>query len=404
MRASHRRVACCNGSAGNVRFGVVTLAATGMKIRNTETSVTFLRIMSRHYSRLLLVALLLFAAGPVSGQETAPRTVLRVGTTNAPPFAMKLGNGKWSGISIELWRELAGGLGLQFQLEERDLPGLLAGLRDGSLDAGVSAMTITADREKVMDFTHPFFIAGLSIAVRSESPTLHWLHVAEKFLSLHFLYLVGALMLVLFIAGFLVWIFERRKNAAHFTNKLPHGIGEGIWWAVVTMTTVGYGDRAPKSLGGRVVAIVWMFVSIIILSSFIAAITSSLTLSQLGASVQGLPDLKRIQVGSLKESTGEAFLTGQGIESVSFGTTPAGLEALADGDIDAFVLDAPILKYRIHSQYQGRLQVLPQVFDQQYYGIALPSDSKLREPLNRSLLLYIRTEDWKSELRRYLGS
>jgi polar amino acid transport system substrate-binding protein len=374
-----------------------------MTIRNMKTPVDLLRTIPRNFFALFLIALLLFAAGPAGAQETPSRTVLRVGTTDAPPFAVKLGNGQWSGISIELWRNLAAGLGLRFELVERTLPELLAGLQDGSLDAGVTAITITADREKVMDFTHPFFVAGLATAVRSEGAALHWLHVAEKFLSLHFLYLIGALMLVLFVAGSLVWIFERRKNAAHFANKLPHGLGDGFWWAVVTMTTVGYGDRAPKSLGGRVVAIVWMFVSIIILSSFIAAITSSLTLSQLGASVQGLPDLKRIRVGSLKDSTGEAFLTGQDIESVSFGTTPSGLRALVDSEIDAFVLDAPILKYRIHSHYRGRLQVLPEVFDQQYYGIALPNGSNLREPLNRSLLLYIQSEDWKAQLKRYLG-
>lgn len=377
-----------------------------MKIRNTETSVTSRSKVSRQYQYcgLLLAALLLFAAGPASAQETAPRPVLRVGTTDAPPFAMKLGNGKWSGISIELWRELAAGLGLRFELEERTLPELLAGLQDGSLDAGVTAITITADREKVLDFTHPFFTTGLATAVRFEGATLHWLHVAEKFFSLHFLYLVGALTLVLLVAGFLVWIFERRNNADQFISKMPKGIGEGIWWAVVTMTTVGYGDKSPKSLGGRVVAIVWMFSSIIILSSFTAAITSSLTVSQLGASVQGLPDLKRVRVGSLKDSTGETFLTGQDVESVSFDTTASGLQALAGGKIDAFVLDAPILKYRIHTQYRGRLQVLPQIFDQQYYGIALPEGSDLREPLNRSLLLYIQTEDWKTQLRRYLGS
>jgi len=363
-------------------------------------------MMSRpyRYCGLLLAALLLFVAAPASAQKAAPGPVLRVGTTNVPPFAMKLKNGQWSGISIELWRELANELGLRYELRERNFGDLLPGLQDGSLDAVVSAITITADREKLMDFTQPFFITGLGTAVRSENSALHWLHVARKFLSLHFLYLIGVLMLVLLIAGFLVWIFERRNNAEHFASKLPKGIGEGIWWAVVTMTTVGYGDKSPKSLGGRVVAVVWMFSSIIILSSFTAAITSSLTISQLDASVHGLPDLKRVRVGSLKGSTSEAFLTGQNVVGIGFATPSGGLRALDDGKIEAFVLDAPVLKYLIHQKYQGRLQVLPEVFDQQYYGIALPEGSSLREPLNRSLLLYIQTEDWKAQLERYLGS
>lgn len=360
-------------------------------------------MMPHRFYALFLLALLLLAIGPARAQEPSPRAVLRVGTTDAPPFAMKLGNGQWSGISIELWRDLSAGLGLRFELEERTLPGLLAGLQDGSLDAGVTAITITADREKLMDFTHPFFTTGLATAVRSEGATLHWLHVAEKFFSLHFLYLVGFLILVLFLAGFLVWVFERRNNAAQFVREIPKGIGEGVWWAIVTMTTVGDNDKSPKSLPGRIVAVVWMFASIVILSSFIAAITSSLTVSQLGATVQGVPDLKRLRVGCLKGSTGETFLTGQDVASQGFETTAYGMQALADGKIDAFVLDAPILKYRIHMAYRGRLEVLPQIFDPQYYGIALPFGSKLRKPLNQSLLSYIETEDWKAQLERYLG-
>ena len=365
--------------------------------------MSFLRKISRNYFRLVLIALLLFAAGPAIGQQKPPPHVLRVGTTSAPPFSMKLRDGKWTGISIELWRELAAELGLEFRLEERKFTDLLAGLEDGSLDVGVTAITVTAERESVMDFTHPFFITGLAIAVPSEGAPLHWLRVAEHFLTLHFLYVVVALTLVLVAAGFLVWVFERRRNPEHFNGELPQGIGEGVWWAIVTMTTVGYGDKSPKSLGGRVVATAWMFVSIIILSSFTAAITSSLTISQLGGSVKGLADLNHLRVGSIEGSTGAAFLTDHDIEAVRFVNVSAALQALAHRGIDAYVGDAAILRYMVNKQYRGRLQVLPQTFEQQYYGIALPSGSALREPLNRSLLLYIRSEDWKEKLRQYLG-
>ncbi len=374
-----------------------------MEIRNAKPSVIFLRMISRNYFRLFLIALLLFAAGPAIGQQKPPPHVLRVGTTSAPPFSMKLRDGKWTGISIELWRELAAELGLEFRLEERKFTDLLAGIEDGSLDVGVTAITVTAERESVMDFTHPFFITGLAIAVPSEGAPLHWLRVAEHFLTLHFLYVVVALILVLVAAGFLVWIFERRRNPEHFNGELPEGIGEGVWWAIVTMTTVGYGDKSPKSLGGRVVATAWMFVSIIILSSFTAAITSSLTISQLGGSVKGLADLNHLRVGSIDGSTGAAFLTDHDIEAVRFVNVSAALQALAHRGIDAYVGDAAILRYMVNKQYRGRLQVLPQTFEQQYYGIALPSGSALREPLNRSLLLYIRSEDWKEKLRQYLG-
>jgi CubicO group peptidase (beta-lactamase class C family) len=49
---------------------------------------------------------------------------------------------------------------------------------------------------------------------------------------------------------------------------LMPGIGIGIWWATVTMTTVGYGDKAPMTPGGRIVGLIWMFVGVITISGF----------------------------------------------------------------------------------------------------------------------------------------
>ena len=94
-----------------------------------------------------------------------------------------------------------------------------------------------------------------------------------------------ALALVLMVAGFCIWLFERRQNAAQFgEGSVARGLGDGFWWSAVTMTTVGYGDKAPKTFGGRVVALIWMFVSLIIIASFTASIAASLTANRLAES------------------------------------------------------------------------------------------------------------------------
>lgn len=54
-----------------------------------------------------------------------------------------------------------------------------------------------------------------------------------------------------------------------------HSVGEGLWWAVQTVTTVGYGDVVPKAVGGRVVATILMVAGIGIISVVTAVITAA---------------------------------------------------------------------------------------------------------------------------------
>src|SRR5699024_8670775 len=109
-----------------------------------------------------------------------------------------------------------------------------------------------------------------------------------------------ALCGVLLMAGAGVWAFERRKNPEEFRSDAPKGLADGFWWAAVTMTTVGYGDKAPKTLGGRVIGLIWMFTSVIVISSFTAAIATSLTVGQLSSTVQGVEDLGGVRAATVQ--------------------------------------------------------------------------------------------------------
>ncbi len=342
----------------------------------------------------------LLCSSAAAQRAPAPDSVLVVGTKEAPPFAMQV-DGVWQGISIDLWRSIAAELGLFFVFEEADLEGLIDGVATGRFDAGVAALTITAAREEVLDFTHPFYVAGLGIAVRAEGGA-GWWAVARALVSPQLLKVLALLFGLLLVIGLLMWFFERRRNP-QFEEAPGQGIASGFWWSAVTMTTVGYGDKAPVTLGGRVVALVWMFVAIIIISSFTAAITSALTVSQLDTAVQGPDDLPSVRVGALPASTSAAYLDGERLSFRAFGTAEAGLQALANNEIDAFVYDKPILRYLVNKDFEGDLEVLDALFETQYYGIALPPGSPLDEPVNRVLLERIRHADWQDVLYRYLG-
>jgi len=354
--------------------------------------------------RLSLLNHLLLFLTCFAGHAQVPttHTPLIVGTKVAPPFAMKGADGQWTGISIELWQELAAQLKLDYQFKELELESLLSGVESNSLDAAVAAITVTSDRERVMDFTHPFYTTGLGIAVFAPSGP-PWLAVLRRVLSWQFLTVIGLLTLVLMSVGLLVWLFERRRNSEHFGGKAIEGIGSAFWWSAVTMTTVGYGDKAPRTFAGRVVGLIWMFAAIIIISSFTAAITSALTVSQLGSSIRGPGDLPGVRVAAVASSTGEQYLKLRQINYQGFPDALSALKALASGLADAVVHDAPILKYLAKEKFAGTVTVLPNTFIRQDYAIAVPQGSPLRETLNRVLEREIRSPHWQEIVFHHLG-
>ncbi|MFN2168308.1 MAG: ABC transporter substrate-binding protein, partial [Anaerolineae bacterium] len=162
-------------------------------------------------------------------------------------------------------------------------------------------------------------------------------------------------------------------------------------------------DKAPMTLAGRIIGLVWMFASIILISGFTAAIASSLTVGELGQTIRGVDDLRGKRVLSLDSSTSAAYLDEKLIRYKTAPDLSDALAVLAAGRADAVVYDAPILRYLVNEGYASELQVLPTVFARQDYGIALPSGSPLREELNRHILRIIRTPEWNRMLEAYLG-
>lgn len=111
--------------------------------------------------------------------------------------------------------------------------------------------------------------------------------VLDTILSKTFFGIVAALLLAMLVSAVGVYLFERRHNAAEFNKSWPRGVAAGMWWAAVTLTTVGYGDKVPRSTGGRVIGFLWMFVGLFIVASFTAAVTSALTVTRLRSQING---------------------------------------------------------------------------------------------------------------------
>ncbi|XP_031569206.1 uncharacterized protein LOC116303754 [Actinia tenebrosa] len=77
-------------------------------------------------------------------------------------------------------------------------------------------------------------------------------------------------------SGIFVWALEYRINRSQFPKNFFTGSYEGFWWAFVTMTTVGYGDKTPKSVCGRLFGVLWILIGLVIIAVFTAGATNSL--------------------------------------------------------------------------------------------------------------------------------
>lgn len=360
-----------------------------------------------HCTRRASLVLALFLAIPAAAQEASRDTADRrgegivVALKPAAPFVMRGDDGEWDGIAVELWRRVARDAGVDYTFREADIEGLIDAVEAGEVSVGVAALTVTAERERQIDFTHPYYHGGLGIAVPIKPDGLGLRAIFSLF-SPPVLAVIGGLALLLLGVGFIVWLAERRRNADQFGGGVVHGLANGFWFSAVTMTTVGYGDKAPVSPVGRFVTLIWMFTSIIVISFFTGGIASAITAAQLSSDIRGPEDLDTARIGAIEGTATLAALRARGIQARRFETIDTLLDALDEGKIDAAVHDAALLAYRIYAD-ERPARMLEATFQQQPYAFALPPADDRREQINRAILDVIASDDWQAVTDRYLA-
>lgn len=331
-----------------------------------------------------------------------PTKPLRVGYAGHPPFIQN-SKGKPSGISWEIWEAVADKAGWKYTVKNyTDVPTAISELKAGKMDVLVGPVSITADRVQDAVFTQPYFQSSLAILSHSEPPTF-WQRLSP-FFSRAFFVAIGILLLVLAIVGTLIWLAERRTSTEDFPRSPARGIGNGIWCAVVTMTTVGYGDRAPATLLGRIVAGTWMVLSLIVATSLIAGIASTLALSSV-ASVQitTAEQMHGHKIAVVTDSPSVSFVRHFGGKIIAVDSIAEGFRLLKNRSVKAFVYDRPQLLYYLQEHQDNDLKVSKAEYMRQGYGFALPLDSKLIRPLDIDLLKLDETGRIKRILKEWLG-
>jgi polar amino acid transport system substrate-binding protein len=344
--------------------------------------------------RRLVIILLGFCF--VFSASTASAQTLQVYTKPIEPFSFER-DGKALGFSIDLWERVAQKIGQPYELHwVKTVGDLIDALKTKKADIAVAAISITAEREALVDFSTPFYESGLGVLVKARGQSATSV-IADALFTTTVLKFCIALFLILIIVAHLIWFFERHANADQFPKPYLRGIGESAWWAISTILSGGCDAKGPVVVVGRIVAAFWMLLCIIVITYFTAAITTIMTVNQLSSDIKGINDLPGKPVATVKGSTAERYLQEHRVKVNAFETIDGAYEALERDVVVAVVYDQPILDYHVKLGGASSEQVVGRLFQRQNYGIGLQENSPYRKQIN-SALLQLREEGVLDEL------
>ncbi|KAJ0781710.1 putative periplasmic binding protein-like I [Helianthus annuus] len=257
----------------------------------------------------------------------------------------------------------------------------------GVYDGAVGDIVITTNRTRIVDFTQPYAASGLVVVapfkkmntgawafLRPFSPTL-WAVTAAFFL----------------VVGTVVWILEHRIND-DFRGSPKSQIITILWFSFSTLF-FAHRENTASTLG-RIVLLMWLFVVLIINSSYTASLTSILTVQQLSSPIKGIDTLKKSndRIGYQVGSFAERYLVDEvGIHEsrlVPLGTPDAYADALLkgskNGGVAAIVDERPYIELFLSNQCKFR--VVGREFTKSGWGFAFPRDSPLAVDLSTAIL------------------
>ncbi|CAN6200763.1 unnamed protein product [Urochloa humidicola] len=256
-----------------------------------------------------------------------------------------------------------------------------------SLDAAVGDFAIVRNRTRIAEFTQPYIESGLVIVAPVKQATSSAWAFLKPF-TLEMWCVTGALFI---FVGIVVWILEHRTNE-EFRGSPRRQVITIFWFSFSTMF-FSHRQNTVSALG-RFVLIIWLFVVLIINSSYTASLTSILTVQQLATGIAGIDDLISsalpigYQAGKFTRSYLIEELSVPESRLVPLNTIQEYADALKrgpkGGGVAAIVDEMPYVE--IFLSYHCNFRVVGQEFTKEGWGFAFQRDSPLAADLSTAIL------------------
>jgi polar amino acid transport system substrate-binding protein len=357
-----------------------------------------------------LAALLLSLLAPAAQaqQESDPARRVRVGINGDPPAVLRKSEGQVEGIALAYWQHIAEGLDWESDILHFDsVDESLSALANNRIDLAIGDITITDQRIKRFDFTEPIAQENLTLLLPPAPPTL-W-STLRPFLGWAFVSSIGGIYLCLLVVGNLLWLAEHRHNRA-FPREYWKGLSQGVWCALVTLTTVGYGDVVPRTKAGRIIAGFWMIFSVVIVTSLTAGIATTLALAfsdRPSATISSPQDLRGKRIATLGQGSAPTqWARFHGARVTIVDELEEAVALLRRTDVDGVMASRHGLEYFLSTHGNEPYKLANFNIATAHVGIALPRGSPLATPLNEVILqiqTQIRFQEIRDNWHRHLG-
>ncbi|KAK2500125.1 hypothetical protein MC885_005755 [Smutsia gigantea] len=336
-----------------------------------------------------------------------------------PNFQALSGNERFEGFCVDMLRELAELLRFRYRLRlvedglygapepNGSWTGMVGELINRKADLAVAAFTITAEREKVIDFSKPFMTLGISILYR--------VHMGRKpgyfsFLD-PFSPAVWLFMLLAYLAVSCVLFLAARLSPYEWYNPHPclrarphilenqYTLGNSLWFPVGGFMQQG-SEIMPRALSTRCVSGVWWAFTLIIISSYTANLAAFLTVQRMEVPVESADDLAdqtNIEYGTIHAGSTMTFFQNSRYQtyqrmwnymqskqpSVFVKSTEEGIARVLNSRY-AFLLESTMNEY--HRRLNCNLTQIGGLLDTKGYGIGMPLGSPFRDEITLAIL------------------
>lgn len=264
----------------------------------------------------------------------------------------------------------------------------------GFFDGAIGDIAIVTNRTRIVDFTQPYAASGLVVVAPFKKINSGGWSFLQPFTPL--MWIVTACFF--FFIGLVIWILEHRVND-EFRGPPRQQIITMLWFS---LSTLFFSHRENTMSGlGRLVMLIWLFVVLILTSSYTASLTSILTVQQLSSPITGIDSLKAsdepigFQVGSFAEHYLAEDLGIAKSRLIALGSPEEYANALLlgpkKGGVAAIVDERPYVEIFLSSQCTFR--IVGQEFTRSGWGFAYPRDSPLAVDMSTAILQLSETGD-----------